>query len=415
VERGTLEQKVSAMGNLAIPQQAKLTFGVGGTVDTVQVEVGDKVNKGQVLAQLETAALKRAVTQAQASLSTAQINLDNVANPSEADIAAAQGAVRNAQVALENAKRDLDYTKLNADLDIQRAEASLQNYRTIYSDRLARFQGTFSSYYRPTQADVEQAALSVSQAEKALELAQQAKPKLITNAENAVAQAEDNLKRAIETRDQVVAGPASDAARLAANLVTAAQVALEAAQESLDKATLTAPFDGVVASVVAKAKESVLSSTVMVYLVNPGVVELEADVDEVDILQVKLGQQVRVFFDALPDVEFSGKVKAMSPVGTKESGVVSYPVTITVEPKAGVDLKEGLTGTSEFIVGRKENVLSVPNRFIKTGSPSTVVVVTSTGAEVRQVELGMNDGQRTEIIKGLGAGERVTVATPGSP
>lgn len=112
VARGTLATTVSTTGSLVMPNQAKLSFASGGTVTEMNVKLGDKVQKGQVLAKLDTSSLERAVEQARINLSTAEINLDEAKNPNTAsDIADAEAAVRDAQVALDNARRNLQITQ----------------------------------------------------------------------------------------------------------------------------------------------------------------------------------------------------------------------------------------------------------------------------------------------------------------
>ena len=414
VQNGNLVKSVSASGSLVFPIRASLTFGRSGTgslgtVTAVNVKAGQRVSEGEVLAQLGTTDLKRAVTKAEVNLTDAQMSLDKLLNPKEIDVIQARGAVRNAQVALDNANRDLDSTKLSADANIEKAEASLSDARATYANRLSLYQGTPSSSVR--LSDVQQAAVAVSQAEKALELAQQAKPKLISNAENAVAQAEDTLKRA-ELTLQDLLDPDPQDLLLLRNQVTVAQVALDEVQENLKMATMVAPFAGSVASVNVKAGQAVGADTVAIEVVDPSAVELSAILVEIDISGVKPGQKATISLDAFPGLRLSGELSAIAAIATVKSGVVSYPVTVQVTLPPGLELREGMSATASIVTEEKNGVLLVPNQAIGGSSSKPVVKVMVGGkVEERQVKLGISNNLQTEVVEGLKQGDVVVIQT----
>lgn len=104
VQRGDLTIDITAVGNLAFAYEEKLTFGVEGTVEEVPVEVGDSVEEGQVLANLDDTfiiSLQKAVVQARIDLRDAEL-------VKELDIAQAEAAVADARVALEAAQEALE-------------------------------------------------------------------------------------------------------------------------------------------------------------------------------------------------------------------------------------------------------------------------------------------------------------------
>ena len=196
----------------------------------------------------------------------------------------------------------------------------------------------------------------------------------------------------------------------------AAELALENAKEDLMKTEILAPFDGTVVDVGVKENDQLSSfdyaSVTAVHLVDTSTVKMEGVVDEIDIYQVKLGQEAGITVDALPDEEFSGKVTFISPFGTEETGVVEFAVTISLEPTE-VELRGGLTATADIIVEKHENVLLIPNRAVKglVGDYWVEVVIDEATEEVekRQVVLGAQDAKFTEVISGLEEGEKVMV------
>lgn len=354
VERGTLTIGVSTMGSLVMPHQARLSFGSGGTVEAVSVEVGDAVEEGQQLCRLDTVPFERAVTQAQVNLRNAQINLEKLQSLySEADLAQAQANVLSAQAAFDRAKNAWKLAKL------------------LYETSDPRWAEAWAS---------------------------------LQSAEASLLKAEENLAT-------IEAGPDPLDVEVKENQVVTAQASLDQAMEQLDKATIFAPFDGVVASVAADVGDKVLASTVMILLVDPTEVEVQALIDELDVFQAEPGQEVIITLDALPEVELEGRVTAISPTATVQAGVVGYQIWIAAEPIVELQLRDGLTALAEIIIDQREDVLLVPNRAITTqdGTPMVLVMV-SDEIEQRPVVLGLSDGQWTEVIEGVEEGEQVIVA-----
>jgi len=203
----------------------------------------------------------------------------------------------------------------------------------------------------------------------------------------------------------------------AANLnLQIAETQLKKSKEELMKTEILAPFDGTVVDIGVKENDQLsefdYSSKTAVYLVDTRTVKMEGVVDEVDVYKVKVGQDAIITVDALPDVDLQGKVTFISPFGNQTTGVVEFPVTISLDPIA-TELKGGLTATADIIIDVHKDVLVVPNRAIK-GSLGNywVDVVTDEKkltTEKRDVVLGAQNEQFTEIISGLNQGEKVIV------
>ena len=203
----------------------------------------------------------------------------------------------------------------------------------------------------------------------------------------------------------------------AANLnLQIAETQLKKSKEDLMKTEILAPFNGTVVDIGIKENDQLsefdYSSKTAVYLVDTKTVKMEGVVDEVDVYKVKVGQDAIITVDALPDVELQGKVTFVSPFGNQTTGVVEFPVTISLNPTA-TELKGGLTATADIIIDEHNEVLMVPNRAIKGSAENYWVdVVTDEKkltTEKRPVVLGAQNEQFTEIISGLNQGEKVIV------
>jgi len=193
-----------------------------------------------------------------------------------------------------------------------------------------------------------------------------------------------------------------------------AELSLESAELNLEKAIIVAPFDGVVADIsITEGKEisTATLATPAISLVDTSEIEMRGFIDEIDIAMVQLGQEANILLDALPDEEVKGSVVFISPVGTIQAGVVSYDTTITLENPVA-ELRDGMSATAEVIIERHDDVLSIPNRYIR-GTPENrmVVVLVDEQEEEREITLGLTDGINTEVLSGLQEGEKVVLPT----
>jgi RND family efflux transporter MFP subunit len=193
-----------------------------------------------------------------------------------------------------------------------------------------------------------------------------------------------------------------------------AELSLESAELNLEKAVIVAPFDGVVADIsITEGKEisTATLATPAISLVDTSEIEMRGFIDEIDIAMVQLGQEANIILDALPDEEVKGSVVFISPVGTILAGVVSYGTTITLKNPVA-ELRDGMSATAEVIIERRDDVLSIPNRYIR-GTPENrmVVVLVDGQQEEREITLGLSDGFNTEVLSGLQEGEEVVLPT----
>jgi HlyD family secretion protein len=135
VSRGDLVVSVSGSGTLSPASEVDLGFGTGGYLDEVLVEVGDRVQEGDVLARLETGDLELAVAKADIKAREAQLDLaDASEGATDAELANARAALQSAQTLLAVARYTYD-TAQNSDLD------------AAVRARLIEFQWSVDQYY----------------------------------------------------------------------------------------------------------------------------------------------------------------------------------------------------------------------------------------------------------------------------
>jgi HlyD family secretion protein len=196
-----------------------------------------------------------------------------------------------------------------------------------------------------------------------------------------------------------------------------ARASLKDSREQLMKAVILAPFDGTIVDVGLSEDDQLsaqnYSSRTAVHLVDTETIKFEGSVDEIDIFQVKVGQKANIIIDAIADQELSGTVTFISPAGSSTTGVISFTVTIELDPTK-IELKGGLTATADIIIENRVNVLLIPvEAIIETPEGLfTQVLDESTGElEKRQIIRGAQSIQFAEVISGLNEGEKIVTVT----
>lgn len=176
---------------------------------------------------------------------------------------------------------------------------------------------------------------------------------------------------------------------------------------------IRAPFDGVLARLSVKSTDSVSSGTVIGTMVSSQKIS-NITLNEVDVAKVKVGQKVKLTFDAIDGLTIDGTVSTVDLVGTVSQGVVNYNVEIAHDTQ-DERVKSGMSVSASIIVDKKENVLTVPNSAIKTQLRTNYVELyagaSTTPPIQRKVQVGVTNDTLTEIISGINAGDRVVTRT----
>lgn len=401
VQRGSLVATINVAGNVSAPATVALGFQQSGSVAKVNVNVSNAVKKGQALMELDTTDLNLALKTAKANLASAQASYDQT----KADL---QFALRNAQASLDSSKADLDAARAKndqnpnslivAEATLDKATVALQkaqaDYNTIawrgdvgMTSQAVTLQQATDDYksalanYNITAATINDSALKQAQAQ-------------YDSAQVALEQAQKNLDtKLISAQAQL----------------DNAQVAVEQAQRNLDKAKISAPFDGIVSAVNYSVGDSAGSGTA-VSVVNLATLQIKVTVAEVDLPKMKVGNTAQVTLDALGGETYNAKVVSIGPTGTVTQGVVNYPVILALTD-ADSAIKPGMTANLTVEVERRDNVLLIPTRAIRTqGNQKTVTVMYQGQSISTPVSIGLSNDQFVEIPSGLREGDVVVLS-----
>ena len=156
-----------------------------------------------------------------------------------------------------------------------------------------------------------------------------------------------------------------------------ALVSLEAAYRKRDALAVTAPCDGVVATLDASRGDSVTDGTKLMSVVEADAgLTLTLAVDELDIRSVQPGQRVVLSVDALSDAALTGVVQKIAPLGDASSGVTTYDVTVTVR---GEDerVKGGMNVSGEIIVNAEDDAILIPTDALQKDDAGYCVTLES--------------------------------------
>lgn len=451
---------VSSTGTIQPIDSYNVSGMVTGEVLEAPFEVGDQVEKGDVLYRIDPGSAETALQQAQLSVQQAQLNYDSIVdglNPK----ASGAGVVQKLHVK----KGDLvsagspiadisDTSTMTLTVPFQSADAQRiavgSSAQVTLAGTLETLTGTVESVANADLvgnggALVRQVKIRV-QNPGALTTSTTATAKVGSIACAGSGTFEANLTQTVVATGsgEVVSLNVSAGSRVSAGQVLAtlggssaqtslenasislqnAQLSLQNAQDALDNYTITAPISGTVIEKNFKAGDTIDNNSLtaaggtLAVLYDMSTLTFEMKIDEKDINKVQVGQEVTITADAVEGVTFSGVVDTVNINGTTVSGQTNYPVTVVINDSQ--DLKPGMNVSADIIVERAGTVLCVPVDAVNRGSDKPTVQVAQEGAldengnvvdpsklETREVTLGRNDNDNIEITSGLSEGEIV--------
>ena len=407
VGRKQIVASISASGSLAPVAQVALNFSTPGIVSDVAVTEGQFVREGDVLARLDSVELELAVQQAEQALLMQQVAYSQTASPRKDEVDAARAQLNSA---LANLNALLQPDPLQ--LDIARRQADVAN-ETRYQVELQWNQvkdAPIGGLGRDLlQSQYAQAVLQAQIAELQYQIvANSGTDAQVAAARAQVAQAQAALDRLLSD---------DRALQLAVAQLRQAELTLALARTRLEHATLVAPFDGTVAVVTIVPGQAVgASPQPAIVMADLTAFHIDVGVDEIDVGKLSEGLTVTLDVDALPGVPVSGVVDRIAPTARESAGVVSYVVTIGIDP-TDAPIRAGMSAIVEIITDVRDNVLVVPNRFIRIErTTGRAYVNVKRGDQIEEVEIitGLRNDAESEVLQGLSEGD-VLIIMPSNP
>jgi multidrug resistance efflux pump len=297
---------------------------IPGIVAEVPVEQGDIVKAGDVLVRLEGREdMQAAIAAANFELTAAEKALDDLnkaADTAETQtlqaISVAARQRKEAQYLLDNFTIPSNQEDMTAMEAVDAMKARLDEARDAFEPYKNKSENDATR--KKLKEDLDDAQSDYNSAIRRLEL------------ETAVQVAQDNLDKAREDNATWKNGPDPKDVAVAQARVDNAQAALAAAQAALDDLELRAPFGGTVSELNVHLGEWVSMGQPLLLLADLGNLRVETtDLNEIDAARVKVGQLVKVTFDALPDLNVAGTVESIAPKSAEGAGV-NYTVVVVL-------------------------------------------------------------------------------------
>ncbi len=362
-------QTVTAPGMVFNTEEIILRLPIAGRVEEILVQPGEQVAAGDSLARISAGDVALAIAQAQLDVVNAQVALEKV---------------EATRYALGYPRSD-DLTIERAQILLAAAEDRYQQAQTEYTQaaklsetdpiRLAAMENLFKTKHERNQIAASLKWLTSDSDDTEV---------AISNAEVAIAKGK--LMQAQETLT------------LLENMFK---------QGETTGAVMNSPVDGIVVEVKAHANDELSSGSEIIILVNPNALVARVTILEEDYPYVSVGQQVELFFDALPDQEVTGTVDRVVPQRTS-SDRPTYYVYVTLD-RIPEHLVEGMTVDSAIIIAQRQQVLCLPRALVRASSGETAIVKVWNGitSEEREINLGLRGDVYIEIVSGLDEGEQV--------
>lgn len=397
--RGDLTATVGATGVVRANQTAALAWKTSGIVEAVTVAAGEQVAADRVLASLKPSSLPQNVILAQAELTDARKQLEELETQTESAANEALRAISTAAQQLRDAQYRLDnYTVPSNQADLSTMEAFEVMQQRLEEARQAFEPYKYFSQNNSTRRDLKE-ALDEAQADYDAAVRR-------LEYEYAVQVAQSSLDQARNDYEIYSAGPDPDD-------VAALESRIEAAQATLDQAQITAPFEGIVTEAAVKAGDQVSAGTLAFRLDDLSHLLVDVQVSEVDINRIAVGQEAILSFDAIQNQEYQGIVTEVALVGSSTQGLVDFTVTVELTD-ADEKVRPGMTAAVNIVVNELEDVLLVPNRAVRLLEGDRVVYVLKNGfPEPVDITLGASSELNSEVVAGeLQEGDPVVLNPP---
>jgi len=354
VERGDLAKSVVATGKVEPITKVEIKSKASGIVKKLYVEYGDRVKKGQILADLDKEEIEAQVAKARAQLE------------------ASEASLKGAQADLERAKVDAEGPDVPM---LQRA-------------------------YERAEGMAKQGVVSASSLDDA-----QKNYVLAVNKQNvAKAQVQVLSAKAGQAQAQVL----QDEANLKQ---LEEQLSYTTIVSPIDGLVLSRDVE------VGDAVSSILvlgsSATLVMTLGDTSEVYVKGKVDESDIGKVYLGQPARIKVESFKDKTFYGKVTKISPMGVEKDNVTTFEVRVSINNPGG-ELKAAMTANAEIILEEHKNVLQIPEGAIlydkdKKASVEIPDPKAKDGKRKIAVNIGISNGAKTELLGSMKEGDEVVL------
>ena len=421
VEAKSVTVRITASGKVQPVQSVNISPKSPGLLADLNVEQGDTVKQGQIIARMDNSEIKMRILQYQANLAQAKAQLaESEAGSRPEEIAQAKARVDQAQAQLaiiRDGNRLQEIQQAQAQVDSAKASVALTQSRVKRYQDLAKDGAISQDSLEQYVSENSKAKANLEEAQRRLSLLKVGNRNQDIQKQAAIVNQEKEGLRKLENGNRP-----QEIARLKA-AVASAEAQLKQQQVQLEDTIIRAPFSGIVTQryatvggyvspAISASSNASATSTSIVALAKG--LEVLANVPEVDISQIKQQQKVEITIDAYPEEVFQGQVRLIAPEAVVDQNVTSFQVRVAI--KTGAEkLRSGMNVSEVTFLGNNiKDALLIPQELIVTrkGKTGVWLLGEQNKPQFRLVTIGANIDNQIQVLDGLKAGDRVFIDLP---
>ena len=391
-------------GNVASSEKVSIIPSVSGKIQTVDVEVGQTVEKDDLLFTIDNTELTYKLNQAQANYDSAAATYDKTTGGS------AKQAQNDAATALEKANNELNdatnaYNVASSQFDNNTTVTSAQ---AAYNDAKANYDRTNTLYQSDAAAKItlDDAKSKLDTASSVLEIAKSNAQTTLSNAESRLNNAKASLNAASENSSITNAVMNPDNIASAKAQMDSSKAALDIAKHQLDNAIITAPIAGKISAKNISVGELSPTQTPSIVLENPNSVNILIKVTETNINDITIGMAAKISVPST-GASYDGTISTISPSADQKTGMFDVQVAVN---NSDDKIKIGMVTDVTLVDPNENNTFLIPQESVfQEDGNSYVYVINGDKLVKHTVTVGDFKNQYVEIKDGLSEDDQVVV------
>jgi multidrug efflux pump subunit AcrA (membrane-fusion protein) len=424
-ENGVVQTTVSGSGEVEPGVDDTLNFGTSGTLQTVDVKLGQHVKKGQLIATLDPSSAQLTLQEAEASETEAQDNLTEVEDGDSTTANSSGSSTGSSTSASSNSTAETTDIKASA---ASAPKLGVSGSGTHGAGKSATHGGTDSQTSSGTESQTSSGTTKKSSSGTGSET---------KSSGTTTAPVRTVTQTVTVTTTTPKTTPTASQLEEAEVELKEAQATVTADQKAVDETKLYAPAAGTIASLSSDSVGATVSSSGgsstaastgstasaatgstsssassgssgFAELINNKTMTMTVSLSEDDISSVKVGQIATVSITALSGVELAGHVTSISPLGSDSDDVVSYDATLTIT-QSNPKVLPGMSATATIVTGQAQGVTVPTDAITGSGSNASVQLVKGSKVVTQAVVVGLKGSSRAQIVSGLKSGQEVQV------
>lgn len=349
VEKRDFEVKTSLPGVIKPVEEVMVTAKVNGSIEKINVGIGDRVQKDDVLLQIDDGTYELQYKKALSGLKNSQNTVDRLSTFDEQSGLMPQS--------IEGAYSQFEASKINFENTKDLYERISNQYQNLMVSKESYEQ--IENQYKLSKVDYERTQRNLEQAKR-------------------------NSEFDIEAAGIAVEMAQNDVAMLKLNL---------------ENTRLKSPISGIISASNLSVGENISPGMAAFSVINIDKIYFESGVSEQELNNIKVGNEVNIMIESLAMFELKGTIEKISPTFDEKSK--TYPFKVIIENKDNL-VKAGMFATSEFIIEKKNQSLAIPKKSVFIENDKSYVYIVENGFAVRtEIETGYEELDYIEVISGL--------------